>query len=158
MAVTPILTHPLEPLTPEEIAAAVAIVRSGPASSEHMRFVMVKLHEPGPQVSLIREAGEMSNEVPREAFLLLLDKTRGAGKTYEAIVDLSAGELRSWQHIERAQPSLMFEEFFACEEAIKADAGFQAALAKRGITDLARVRIDPWSAGNYGQPEEQTRR
>jgi len=158
MAVTPIFTHPLEPLTPEEIAAAVAIVRAGPASSEYMRFVMVKLREPGPRVSLLRESGETGETVPREVFLSLLDKTNGAGKTYEAIVDLSAGELRSWQHIEGVQPSLMFEEFFACEEAIKADAGFQAALAKRGITELDRVRIDPWSAGNYGQPEEQTRR
>lgn len=158
MAVTPILTHPLEPLTPEEIAAAVAIVRAGPASSEQMRFVMVKLHEPGPQVSLMREVDHAGEAVPREAFLLLLDKTDGAGKTYEAIVDLSAGELRWWQHIEGVQPSLILEEFFACEEAIKADAGFQEALAKRGITDLSRVRIDPWSAGNYGQPEERTRR
>jgi primary-amine oxidase len=158
MAVTPILTHPLEPLTPEEIAAAVAIVRAGPASSEHMRFVMVKLHEPGPQVSLVREPHEMSGEVPREVFLLLLDKTNGTGKTYEAIVDLSAGQLRSWKHIEGVQPSLILEEFFACEDAIKADAGFRDALAKRGITDLDRVRLDPWSSGNYGQPEEQTRR
>jgi primary-amine oxidase len=155
MAMTTTITHPLEPLTPEEIAAAVAIVRAGPASSEHMRFVMVKLHEPGPEVSLSYQPG---NNVPREVFMSLLDKTNGFGKACEAIVNLSEGRVRSWRHIEGVQPSIMFEEFFTCEEAIKANAEFQAALARRGITDLDRVRIDPWSAGNYGKPEEQTRR
>jgi len=149
------MIHPLEPLTPEEIAAAVAIVRAGPASSEHMRFVMVKLHEPAPEVSLFYQPGDA---VPREVFLSLLDKTHGAGKAYEAIVNLTEGRLQSWKHIEGVQPSIIFEEFFACEDAIKANADFQAALVKRVITDLDRVRIDPWSAGNYGKPEEQTRR
>jgi primary-amine oxidase len=155
MAVTTTFIHPLEPLTPEEIAAAVAIVRAGPASSEHMRFVMVKLHEPGPEVSLAYKPGD---NVPREVFMSLLDKTNGVGNAYEAIVNLSEERVRSWKHIEGVQPSIMFEEFFACEEAIKANAEFQAALERRGITDLDRVRIDPWSAGNYGRPEEQTRR
>ncbi len=103
-------THPLEPLTPEEIAAAVAIVRVGPASSEHMRFVMVKLHEPGPEVSLSYQPGD---NVPREVFMSLLDKTNGVGKAYEAIVNLSEERVRSWRHIEGVQPSIMFEEFFA---------------------------------------------
>lgn len=155
MAVTTTYIHPLDPLTPEEIATAVAIVRAGPASSEQMRFVMVKLHEPGPEVSL---AYEPSDNVPREVFMSLLDKTNGDGKAYEAIVNLTEGKVRSWKHIEGVQPSIMFEEFFACEEAIKANAEFRAALERRGVTDLGRVRIDPWSAGNYGKPEEQTRR
>src|SRR6267378_496697 len=121
MAVTTTFIHPLEPLTPEEIVAAVAIVRVGPASSEQMRFVMVKLHEPGPEVSLSYEPGD---NVPREVFISLLDKTNGVGKAYEAIVNLSEGRVRSWKHIEGMQPSIMFEEFFACEEAIKANAEF----------------------------------
>lgn len=33
-----------------------------------------------------------------------------------------------------------------------------ATLAKRGITDLDLVTIDPWSAGNYGDPVERERR
>src|SRR3989440_6482672 len=141
MAMTTTITHPLEPLTPEEIAAAVAIVRAGPASSEHMRFVMVKLHEPGPEVSFSYQPGD---NVPREVFMSLLDKTNGVGKAYEAIVNLTEERVLSWRYIEGVQPSIMFEEFFACEEAIKANAEFQAALARRGITDLDHVRIDPW--------------
>jgi primary-amine oxidase len=155
MAVTPTVTHPLEPLGPDEIAAAVAIVRAHPASSEHMHFVMAKLHEPEPQVVFEYPSG---NTVPREVFLSLLEKMNGESKAYEVIVNLTEGTIYSWKHIEGVQPSIMFEEFFACEDAIKANHEFQAALAKRGITDFARVRIDPWSAGNYGRPEEQSRR
>ena len=147
--------HPLEPLTSEEIAAAVAIVRAGQARAEHMRFVMVKLHEPPPEVALSYKPGDF---VPREVFLSLLDKTDGKGAAYEAIVNLTEGEVSSWKRIEGVQPSIIFEEFFACEDAIKADPDLQAALARRGITDLSRVRIDPWSAGNYGKTEEMTER
>jgi primary-amine oxidase len=150
------VTHPLEPLTPDEIATAVSLVKSASANPEALRFVMVKLHEPADlAVSTALEAG---GSAPREVFLSLLEKTDRVGKAVEVIVDLSAEKIRSWQHIEGVQPSIMFEEFFACEDAIKADPDFQAALARRGITDLSRVRIDPWSAGNYGQPEENERR
>src|SRR5258706_14314983 len=96
-------THPLEPLTPEEIAAAVAIVRAGPARSEHMRFVMVKLHEPGPEVSFSYQPGD---NVPREVFMSLLDKTNGVGKAYEAIVNLSDERVRSGLHIKVLQTSI----------------------------------------------------
>ncbi|HET9920244.1 MAG TPA: tyramine oxidase, partial [Ktedonobacteraceae bacterium] len=68
MEVTTTVTHPLEPLTPEEIAAAVAIVRAHSANSEQLRFVSVTLHEPPRDVMLSFKPGD---EVPREAFLVL---------------------------------------------------------------------------------------
>ena len=40
----------------------------------------------------------------------------------------------------------------------RADPRFRAALAKRGITDIEKVQVDPWSAGNYGLPDEEGRR
>lgn len=154
--VTPNIRHPLAPLTPEEIAAAVALIRTAPAYSEHVRFVMIRLHEPTPQVALSYKAGDA---VPREVFFSLLDKTPGNGTAYEAIVNLTEGNITSWKKITE-QPSIIIEEFFVCEDAIKADPRFREALARRGITeaDLDRVRIDPWSAGNYGKPEENDRR
>lgn len=152
---TPI-RHPFAPLTPEEIAAAVAIIRAKQADSEHIRFVMVRLREPAPEVALSRDPG---NAVAREVFFSLLDKTPGQSGAYEAIVDLSKEAVVSWKRVE-GQPSIIFEEFFAAEEAIRADPRFQAALERRGITeaDLQRVRIDPWSAGNYGSEDEDARR
>jgi len=156
MVTTTNTRHPFAPLTPEEIAAAVALIRASQAGSEHIRFVMVRLHEPSPQVALSYRPGD---SVPREVFCSLLDKTPGQSGAYEAIVNLTKGKVTSWKRVQ-GQPSIIFEEFFAAEDAVKADPRFRAALLKRGITeqDLERVRVDPWSAGNYGNLEEDTRR
>ena len=62
-------THPLEPLSPEEIRRAVATVREQRGLSPHFRFVAVMLHEPA--------KGEV--RPPREAFLILLGQRHGAG-------------------------------------------------------------------------------
>src|SRR5208283_2262179 len=48
------------------------------------------------------------------------------------------------------QPPIMFEEWTGNADQIKADPGFRAALARRGITDLAQVQVDPWPASNFG--------
>jgi primary-amine oxidase len=145
--------HPLEPLTAEELSAAVSILRTERRLSERVRFVSVVLHEPAKDVVLAFKEGD---RIPREAFVRLLDNTDGAA--YEAIVDISAGKVTSWQHIPGVQPSIMLDEFFECEQLLKRDPQFQAALARRGITDMDMVMVDPWSAGYYGAEEEPTRR
>jgi len=150
---SPAIQHPLEPLTAEELGAAVALVREKRQLSEHFRFVSVALHEPPKDVVLSFKEGE---KVHREAFLKLLDNTDGAA--YEAIVDLTADDVTSWKHFPGVQPSVMLDEFFECEQLLKRDEAFQAALAKRGVTDMDMVMVDPWSAGYYGLEEEPTRR
>src|SRR6266487_4480720 len=154
-SISTLAAHPLEPLTAEEIAAAVSIVRRERNLGEQVYFVSVTLYEPQLELTL---NFQQSDQVPREAFMVLLDKTGGVGKTYEAVVNISAGTVTSWRHIEGVQPSIMFAEFFACQEAVKAHPDIQAALARRGITNLDLVCVDPWSAGNYGTEEENTRR
>jgi primary-amine oxidase len=150
---TPVL-HPLEPLTAEEITAAVHIVRTERALHERVRFASVMLHEPPKDVVLSFQPGD---PITRAAFLILLDNTDGA--TYEAIVSITEGKVTSWRHIPGVQPSIMLDEFFECEQAVKASPEFQAALRKRGITDVDLLMVDPWSAGNYdGTEEESTRR
>jgi len=142
--------HPLEPLTAEEIAVAVQIVRAERNLHERVRFASVNLNEPAKEVVLNYKTG-MSIE--RAAFIILLDNTDGA--TYEAVVSISEGHVLSWKHIPGVQPSIMTDEFFECEQLLKAHPEFQAALRKRGITDFDLVMVDPWSAGNYGAEEEQ---
>jgi primary-amine oxidase len=147
--------HPLEPLSAREVQDAVAIVRSKKALSDQVRFVSVTLHEPAPEVALNFQPAD---PVTREAFMVLYDKSNGKGATYEAVVNITTGEVTSWKHVEGVQPSIMLEEFFASQEAVKAHPDFQAALARRGVTNLDLVNVDPWSAGNYGAGEENTPR
>jgi primary-amine oxidase len=73
-------------------------------------------------------------------------------------VSVTESRVVSWKHIPGVQPSIMFDEFEECENAVKANPEYQAALAKRGITDMSLVMVDPWSSGHFGNEEESTRR
>jgi len=57
-------------------------------------------------------------------------------------------------------PPIMMDEFVECEAAVKRSPEFLAALAKRGVSDVEMVMVDPWSAGTYGTepPEDKGRR
>lgn len=149
------LLHPLEPLSAEEIAAVVNIIRSYPAFHHQIRFVYVSLQEPNPDFQLSYKAGEAFE---REAALVLLDISQDPATVYEATVNLTRGAVTRYEHIPGVQSSVIFEEFSAVEEIVKADPRFIEALQRRGITDLSLVNVDPWSAGNYGDPQENAHR
>ena len=86
---------------------------------------------------------------------------RATGHAYEAIVDLRAGAVRSYEPVPAGlQPSITVDEFAECEAAIKRSPEFLAALRKRGVTDPDLVMVDAWSAGTYGdeRPEERGKR
>ena len=146
-------THPLDPLTADEIAQASAILKSQRQLGQRVRFETVVLREPDKDVVLMFQPGD---PIRREAFLVVLDNDAAA--TYEAVVSLDDRRVVSWEHIPGVQPRVMFDEFVKCEAAVRADAGFQAAIRKRGITDPDLVMVDPWSAGNYGYEDEEGRR
>ena len=94
--------HPLEPLTPDEITAAVAVVRQGKALTSSFRFATVTLNEPAKETVLSFKPGD---PIEREAFLILLDNT--TAKTYEAVVSLGSGQVKSWEQNPGVQPPLM---------------------------------------------------
>lgn len=130
--------HPLSPLEPEEIRRAVEILRFAGHAQASTRFVCVMLHEPDRRKD---EPGA------REAFCVLLD--RDSGKTFEAVVNLDAGGVSRIIHIPSVQPAITMDEFFECEEMLRAHPEFQAAVRKRGINDFGLLMIDPWSTGSY---------
>ncbi|MEL6776933.1 MAG: primary-amine oxidase [Cyanobacteria bacterium J06597_16] len=146
---TATVSHPLEPLTPEEMTAAVRIVREQKSLTDSVRFVSVSLKEPAKETVLAFKKGDA---IAREAFIILLDNA--TARTYEAVVALGKSIITAWDYIPNVQPSIMLDEFVECEEAVKASPDFQAAIAKRGITDPDLVMVDPWSAGNYGIEDE----
>jgi primary-amine oxidase len=145
--------HPLDPLTVEEIAAAVALVRSRGNVGETFRFPRVVLNEPEKADLLKYQPGD---PIQRQAFLILLDNA--TGETYEAIADLGHASIVSWKPIPGVQPNIMADELAECEAAVKAHPDFQAALHKRGITELDLVMVDPWAPGHYGFADEAGRR
>jgi primary-amine oxidase len=143
------VAHPLEPLTAAEISMAVTIARSSQSLGASYRFPCVTLHEPPKSAVLTFQSGDA---IHRQAFLILLDNA--TGNTYEAIVSLTEQKVLSWQHIPDVQPNIMADELAECEAVVKACPEFVAALAKRGITDLDLVVVDPWAIGNFGFEDE----
>jgi primary-amine oxidase len=139
----PTTTHPLEPLSAEEIERAVAILRAGGELGPSARFSTVELHEPAKAAVL-----DWPLSTPaREAFAIVLD--RESGQTHEAVVSLDDGAILRWRHVPDVQPRIMAEEFVECEEMLKRHPEYLAALALRGITDPDLLMIDPWSAGGF---------
>ncbi|MEE8601928.1 primary-amine oxidase [Euzebya tangerina] len=146
-------THPLDRLSEQETLAAVAIVKADDRFGDRTRFARVDLREP-PKVEVLGFSD--GDPVDRAAEVILLDNQIGAA--VEVVVSLTREEIDQWTVIEGAQPSVILDEFFEAEEAIQNDPDFQAAMAKRGITDMSLVCIDPWSAGNYGDEAETSNR
>ena len=85
------LRHPLEPLTGEEIAAAVAVLRASGRLGEKARLVLATLDEPAKDLVLAWQPGA---DVPREVFLQILDNADG--RVYEAVVSLSTDTVTRW--------------------------------------------------------------
>jgi primary-amine oxidase len=92
----------------------------------------------------------------RQAFVTLLD--RSSGEVFEVIVSLARNAVVSVQSIPGVQPGMTLVEFADAQQAIKSNPDYQAALAKRGITDMSLVSIDCWPNGNFGFAEDGTLR
>ena len=147
-ATTLFAAHPLDSITADEIAIAVKAVKGSPRFVEGSLFAVVSLNEPA-------KARVLAGEVPREAFVVLLD--RDHNRTNEVIVDLPGGAIRAWNVIADVQPSVVIEEYTIVPEIIKADARFQEAMRKRGITDLDKVKVDAWAPGFLGDMADGSR-
>src|SRR5947207_14851058 len=116
MTTTTNTRHPFAPLNPGELEEAVALVRATEAgSSEHIRFVMARLHEPSPEVALSYRPG---NQISREVFFVLLDKTPGQSCAYEDIVNLTEGKVNSSTPIQ-GQPSSFQDESLQAVDATR---------------------------------------
>lgn len=155
-----VITHPLDPLSLNEIASAVAILRDGKALPQTIRFPIIRLEEPAKaDLAGFRDG----KPLPRLAFLLALDISNG--DTFEAIVNLSSGHVADFKRLPLdsapyGQPPVMLCEFETVEATVKSDPRWIAAVKKRGITDedIPLVQIDPFSSGYFGHDFEKGKR
>ena len=152
------MSHPLEPLTGEELKAARDIVlASGRAAvpPESLRFAYVGLREPPKEGVRAVDRGEEVG-VDRQVRLVLLQGPES--DVTEAVVSLTQGTVVRWEVVYDVRPPLQIEESVSVIEALHASAEWNAALDRRGITDRSLVQIDPWPAGTFGLPHEERRR
>src|SRR5919108_677475 len=147
-AVETTTTHPLEPLSADEIAAAAAILRDALGLDENARFVFIMLHEPPKEAIHSWEPGA---SVPREAEVIV--RERGRMGVLEAIVSLTEGKVVRSERRTGVQAPISEEEFMAAEEVVGHEVRWQkwrlriGFNAKEGLTlhevgyeDRGRVR------------------
>jgi primary-amine oxidase len=150
---TDTVDHPLAQLTPAEISASVAAVRASGRLSDAARFAYVGLLEPDRRSVRGFRPGD---PVERRVRLVIL--TGPECCVVEAVVDLPGAVVSEWRQVEGVRPALMFEESMFAIDAVQRSPEWQAAMRRRGITDLDLVQIDPWPAGNFGLAHETGRR
>lgn len=137
-------------LDTDEIRRAVTAIRAEKIGGVRPGFSAVFTDEPDKH--LLR-AGE---HVARRARAMVLD--RDTAQTFDVVVDLEAEKVVSSTEITDGSAPVLLQEFEQAPELIKQDPRYVEALAKRGITDMSKVQIDPWGVGNQEQVEVEGRR
>lgn len=142
--------HPLDPLSESEISTAVLVVKQKANLDETAWFETITLEEPDKSECKATDHGAT---IERRAYVCCYEPS--SNHTYRGIVRIEAKVLESWNHVAGAQARIVSEEFDLGDKLVKADQQFQDACALRGITDLDKVLVETWSAGNFGLDEEQ---
>jgi primary-amine oxidase len=143
-------SHPLDPLSKDEILATVETLRAAGKTTTESSYSLIALHEPPKSEVLAWRPGQAYR---REAFAVVYERAKN--QTFEAVVDLRAHAVASWKHIPGVQPSFLLEDAEILERAIRADPRFAEAMHKRGITDLGRVGIGDWPGGYFADPKTE---
>jgi primary-amine oxidase len=143
--------HPLDALQAEEYASAIAMLKAAKRVTDESRYPLITLQEP-PKAEVRR--WKPGDPVRRAAFLVVKDGPR----TFEAVVDLSAGTVTSWKEVSGAQSSLLMEEWMTAQKLVLEHPEWQAAARKRGFSSFEEVVCIPATAGYFGLAEEEGRR
>ncbi|WP_454853952.1 primary-amine oxidase [Promicromonospora soli] len=145
--------HPLRPLDSSEIEHFRRIVVDAGHLRDSTRFSSVLLREPDKADVL---AFPTATPLPREVTALLTDLAHNT--LTEVIVDLTAEAVTSavvHDPREVGWGPTLDEDFPAADEIVKTDFAWVAALARRGVTDLDKVRTVPLTAGTFGYEDER---
>jgi primary-amine oxidase len=144
------VTHPLDPLTPAEITKAAALARRASPYGDNTRFEVIELKEPDKAVVRAFRPGA---PIARDARVNVFSAEKiGVCKL---ILSLDREEVLFKKEYPTMRATIQTEEFLQIESIIRRDPAFIAGCAKRGITNMEMVCIDPWSAGNFGIPGEE---
>ena len=143
--------HPLDPLSPDEIRTAVAVLRGQGLVDATTRFPLIDLDEPDKAAVMAWEPGQGEF---RKAFVV----ARQSRTVYEGVVDLAGRKVDSWRAVPGAQSGFLVEEWEAAPRIVRADPGWQMAMRKRGYRNFDRVSCAPLSPGPATDPSEAGKR
>ena len=143
--------HPLDQLSYQEVWRVLEILRDAGRLDAETTFSQLTLSEPDKDVVRGWREGD---EIPRAAYALV----RQGEDTFEATVDLIAGEVSAWTQLTGVQPNWSLGEFGAVVGKVLEHPDFIAGLEKRGITDTSFLDCSTIPPGYFGTEEEKGRR
>ena len=137
-------THPLDPLTADEVRAVAAILgRDRGVTPPRWRFASIELTEP-PKAAARGGAPRGAGRVLEHRGRPGLPRGGLAGRD---------GAVTGWEHLPGQQPNMTVDEWHECDEMLRSHPALIAALARRGITDMSLVLTDTWAYGAALVPE-----
>ncbi|KAK4198848.1 putative copper amine oxidase [Triangularia verruculosa] len=150
------LTHPLGPITGEEITRGADLIRSVWPEGTKLQFKVNTLQEPEKKLLVPWLAAERAGEKPapldRKSFIVYT--FRGTHNVHEAVVNLTTGKvefnakLGPFQH-----PNSDMSELEEVEKAVLEIPEVKAEIEKLGLPEGAVVVMDPWIYGADGLKE-----
>jgi len=151
------ISHPLDPLTSEEINLVTSIVKNKSNLGKFLLFETITLIEPPKNQVLSFSLGD---EIRRKAFVVALNYKEE--KLYELDIDITNEKILRCDYKPNVQPAFIFGDlemdFNEWESKMKHDPLVVDALKKRGIDDPDLLQIDPWPIANFGKKEEEGKR
>jgi primary-amine oxidase len=145
--------HPLDPASAGEYLAGREILAAAGLLAEPVRFAYYGLEEPPKDEVLAGAAADR-----RLRAFLINNKT---GESTDAVVSLTRRAVVSARTVEVAaegQLPIIDSEYELVERIVHADPGWREAMARRGLTDMSKIRICPITAGAYRAPAEDDQR
>jgi primary-amine oxidase len=143
--------HPLDPLSAAEIETAVETLRAAGDVDSRTRYALIDLDEPAKREVLAWRAGE---DLPRKAFII----ARRNGVVGEALVDLGRRRVERWRAVPHVESALVDHEIKTARDVTMADAGWRAAMRRRGFSGFDQVFCEPFAPGYATAASETGRR
>jgi primary-amine oxidase len=147
-ALPPKVNHPLDALSVDEYWKTYNLLQSAGKLAEKTIFASVLLREP-PKAQVL--GWKMGKPMPRKVDAVLLTE----GKSYEAVIDVTAGKIDSYTELKNFQAPMTETEMHSFDDVLKKDPRVMEALTKRGITDTRLVTCYVTPAGYVGLPEQE---
>jgi primary-amine oxidase len=131
-------SHPLDPLSPDELALIVEGARKAWDLKPHHLFAMVQLNEPS------KEALMSGKHLEREAKVTIWDRKKAV--VTEGVIN-TEGVSKSYKEIAGAKSPISVVESALALKVVRQDHKVRAALEKRGIEDINQVHMETWPIG-----------
>ena len=145
--------HPLDPATAAEYLAGREIMAAAGLLADPTRFAYYGLEEPPKDDVLAARAAD------RRLRAFLIDT--GTGESADVVVSLADKKVVSVGRLDPrtdGQMPIIDSDFAVVDEIVKADPDWRAAMARRGLDDVSKIRTAPITAGVFGVADDDRRR